>query len=408
MVIIIKVLYVTSRPPWPPHKGDQMIAFEQLRTLNKRHEIFLLSVYFEDIKSENIKIKMKDYCKDIYLIKISKFQSILRCLKTFVNLKPFQVNMYYNKKVQIEIDNLINNIKPDIIHVQTVRVASYFMKHPECKVIDMVDLLSLNMRRRAEQESIFRKLPFLLESLFLKRFERYVINHYDRFSLVSANDIQQEFNASEFLNRLVVNPNGTYMTPQIVCKYKREENEKSLIFHGNMQYFPNENGVLYFVKNIFPNIKKRHHDIKFYIVGKDPTNKINKLHDGKNVIVTGYVEDICDYLTKSLIGVYTLYSGTGMQNKILEALACGLPTVATPIALQGIPEISNDHLLLSRTDKEVIDNIELLINNVEIRNRLSTTAKKFVFESYTWNNNAKKLEEMWYSAIGQRNSNLSN
>ncbi|MCA1032038.1 glycosyltransferase family 4 protein [Bacillus timonensis] len=395
----MKVMYVTARPPYPPHKGDQLIAYEQLKQLQElKHKIYVVTFVDEMTESSYIYDHIKDYCEALITIPINKRDKMIGACKTVFNGKPLQINMFKNSQTQKIITQLYRNISPDIIHVQTTRMTDYFLHLHAPKVVDMIDALSLNMKRRAERENIVKAIAFRIEGILMKLYEKRVLKAYNKTLLVSAKD-------KEYLQDkdVVVNPNGTYITREHLKNYQGIEKEKIILFHGNMQYFPNVEAMMYFTKEIWPSIHKLYSDYRLFIVGKDPEAKIKELNGNQNIVVTGFVDDICPYLLRATLGVYPLRSGTGMQNKILEAQACGLPIVASARALQGIEGISEDEVYIAETNEEMIKGISELIEKSDLRKRLGEKSQTFVLENYSWQKNVRTLHATWVGAIYQFN-----
>lgn len=394
----MKILYVTLRPPYPPFKGDQLIAYNQIRQLSQMgYKVNLITFISNEDEESELKKNFDSYCNSIYCFKLNKLKILLNSLYMIINYKPIQVNMFYFAKIKKQVEKICFELNPDIIHIQTIRSAEYFKNIDKPKTIDLIDALSLNMKRRANNENILVRWIFRLESKLLYNYEKRVIDLYDKVILVSEND-KLYLNDSD----IEVNPNGTYINKDLLQKYAKIQKEKIIIFHGNMGYFPNVDAILTFVRDIWPVIVKRYPEYKFYIVGKDPIEKIRKLNGINNITVTGFVPDICEYLIKASIGVYPLNSGTGMQNKILEALACGLPSVATPLAIQGIKGITSNELYIANNKEEIINGLIQLIENEDLRIKYSKTGQSFIFKNYSWEKNALNLVRIWQEAIINR------
>lgn len=395
----MKILYVTARPPYPPYKGDQLISYEQIRNLSDEHyEIFLVSFIRNDKEKNFVIRELNPYCKKIFFIKINKLVIFLNLAKTLINLKPFEVNMYTNHSIIFKINKIYDDVKPDIIHIQTIRLGELLKDKKIPKVLDMIDILSLNMERRSLKEKCLLKYIFKIESKLLKRYEENIISKYNIIALVSRSDLYNSHLKNKKFN-IRINPNGTYINKEYLTRYESIEKENIIIFHGNMSYFPNIEAMIYFTNEIWPYIVDKYPEYKLFIVGKDPVNKIKKLNNTNNIVVTGFVKDICEYLCKARIGVYPLNSGTGMQNKILEALACGLPCIASNYAIQGIPDITVNDIIIANKKEEFINAIEYLINSDISRKKYATNGQNFVYNNYSWKTNVNNLKSMWESAF---------
>ncbi|WP_346916276.1 glycosyltransferase family 4 protein [Clostridium sp.] len=388
----MKVVYLTMRSPHEALKGDQLIAHNQLKSIYRKKDKIYLITFNEyskknKLSEEDIKKDLKNYCEEVYIIKQSNKKKIINALRVFINGKPIQVNMFFDMKIKKEILNIINNINPDIIHVQTIRGAEYVEDIDKPKTLDMIDLLSLNMERRAQKENIVLKPIFKLESSLLEKYEKKMIKIFDKIFLVSDKE-KQILNS----NNVVVNPNGVGRNNRMKNSNHKED---IIVFHGNMGYFPNAEAVNMFCKDIWPEVHKLYPNYKFYIVGNNPSQSVIKLGGKNNIVVTGFVENIYEYLDKAKIGVYPLSAGTGMQNKILEALISGLPTVTTKFAIQGIKDISNKETLICNTKEEIISNIKNLIENEDNRKNIAENGIEFVKDKFSWKRNCDILQNQW-------------
>jgi glycosyltransferase involved in cell wall biosynthesis len=391
-----KIVYMTGRHPWPPNKGDQLIAYNQIKLLSKDNEVYLIS--FPSKGSKEKVLEFEKCCREVEYINISKASMFFNALKTFVNKKPFQVNMFSNEREILRIQEAIARINPDIIHVQTIRMAEYgitkrgeqlYNDNNTRSVLDMIDLLSLNMNRRAEKEKGIKKWVMNLEGRLVENYEKKIGCIYDRTIFVSDYDASR----SKLENK-AVNPNGTYISREMITGYNMKK-KKQILFHGNMNYFPNAEGALYFAERIWPEIHKEHPDYNFVIAGRNPGRKIRSLKNNNGIILKIDVKDMVETLLESEIGVYILKSGTGLQNKILEALASGLPVVSTSIALNGIPGIKNDTVMTVDSDMEIIEAVDVLIDDAERRDRLSIKGKEFMKGRFTWQENISTLQKIW-------------
>ncbi|MGI8315846.1 glycosyltransferase [Halobacillus mangrovi] len=394
------VLYMSARPPYPPHKGDQLIAWEQIKQLKVNGDhVHLLTFAKTRKEKELIKKKLSPYCKEVIVFRMHPIPMLLRSLKTFYNFKPVQVNLFFNPKIKKRVMEIHRRLNPDVIHVQTVRMAEYVIDTNSPKCLDMIDALSLNMERRAQKEKKLIKPLFLLESRLMKRYEEVILKKFDRTTIVSESD-------KSYLNhpQIVVNPNGTSITKQHLASYPSMRKEKIILFHGNMQYYPNVEAVLDFVNEVWPHIHKAYPDYKFYIVGKDPVKRVTTLNGKDNVVVTGFVKDICIPLLQAQIGIYPMKSGTGMQNKIVEAMACGLPTIASPTALQGIAGRRGGELICTGNKEEMIAAVKQLIEKPELQERYAMRGQAFVRSHYSWEKNCNRLIKTWQEAERHRSS----
>ena len=146
----MKLIYLTSRFPYPINKGDKLRSYHQIKQLSSNCDIYLISLSDKLVKSSDVE-QLKNYCKEIYIYQISFFTRILNLLKTFINNRPFQVNYFYCSSIQKKIDANISHIKPDHIFCQLVRTALYVKdNHSIPKTLDYMDALSKGLERRIQ------------------------------------------------------------------------------------------------------------------------------------------------------------------------------------------------------------------------------------------------------------------
>jgi len=171
-----------------------------------------------------------------------------------------------------------------------------------------------------------------------------------------------------------------------------------------MSYFPNANAVQFFAEEIFPLVKRRVLGAKFLVVGQNPPGSVRRLAS-PDVVVTGTVPDIRPYYLKSVVAVSPVRFGSGTLNKVLEPMALGIPIVATPVGTEGLPIRSGEHLLIAESPADFADRVVELLNNPDLRRRLSSNALELVRTRYGWPQIASKLEQA-YGDIAQPNTRM--
>ena len=186
-------------------------------------------------------------------------------------------------------------------------------------------------------------------------------------------------------------PNGvdvSYFSPTEISASA----DPSIVFLGRMDYFPNIDGVCYFAENVLPLIRKKLPKVEFRVVGSNPTRKIRKLEQTPGIVVTGHVPDVRRYLQGGAVAVAPLRIARGTQNKILEAMAMGIPVIATPNAAKGIQAVAGRDLLVAETPHAFAEHVIRLLQNADVRRTLSETARKQVEKGHMWPASMKILD----------------
>ena len=206
------------------------------------------------------------------------------------------------------------------------------------------------------------------------------------------------------LDNLIVIPNGV---KEEVFKYLSTKELKSsegnwISFFGKMDYQPNEDAVLWFLKEVFPEILAKSHELKFYIIGINPTKKVKRL-ESDNIKVTGYLKNPYEILRKSKLIIIPLRFGAGIQNKILEAMALGKAIITSPIGAQGIKEAkSGEHFEVVKSANPEIwaEKINSLILDNQKKNNLGKKARLLIEENYRWEKIGQQLLRIIDELIG--------
>ncbi len=383
----MKILYLTARQPYPFIKGDQALAYHQIKELSKNHEIILVS--FCKSEGEVCKLEMSKYCKEMYLfddIPVMKLYSMIRfCL----NLKPLQVNMFNRKSVALIINNLQHDFNPDVIHVQTIRMAHYCDNFVKNKSIDLIDALSLNMYKRMSFTQNPLKLVWFLEYLLLKKYEKEVLKNFRKKFLVAKRD--WDYLGDE---EIIVNPLGVELEP---CDRSRRHlgNPVHILFHGNLSYYPNVEGALFLIKKVYPRLKEVHKEIRIILMGANPDKRLLK-EVSEDIQVTGFVKRREDYFKLTDIAIYPIFNATGLQSKVLEAMAAGIPSIISPECKNGIENLVDfEHVLVAESLEDYVTCFHKLIEDDNFRQSISEKSIEFVEKNHSWSKHVDILESTW-------------
>ena len=384
----MKILVLLSRFPYPLEKGDKLRAFHQIKELSKKHEIILIALSDEKVEKKSIEI-LSEFCSKIEVIRLPKLMIYWNLLMQllFTN-KSLQVAYFYNKNAQKQIDECLLKYQPDHIYCQLIRVTEYVRKSKIKKTLDFMDALARGMERRIEDAPFYFKWFLKIETTRLKRYEHIIFDDFDNKTIISEQDRALIVNINN--DNIQVVPNGVdYETYQI----KELPKEFDLIFTGNMAYPPNVASVVYLVNNIMPLLWKEKPAMKLVIVGAQPSSKVLKLKSDK-VIVTGWIEDISTYYAKSKIFIAPMQIGTGLQNKLLEAMAMKLPCITSSLANNALGATPNENILIGSNEKEYTQHIINLIDNHNFREQIAEKGYQFVTKNYTWEGSTAILENL--------------
>ncbi|MDR2868661.1 MAG: glycosyltransferase [Bacteroidales bacterium] len=385
----MKLIILLSRVPYPLEKGDKLRAFYQIKGLSQHHEIYLIALNDSKVHPD-AQENLQPFCKEIHILNLTIWTKMLHIFLAFFKKLPIQCGYFYSFAAQKKIDQLIHQIQPDLIYAQMVRVAEY-VKHKNIhKVIDFQDVLSKGMKRRAEKESGLYRFFFRFEYKRLLAYEKLLLPLFDRRTIITA--VDRNFIDYTPETAIDVIPNGVDFKR---FTYHGEEKEYDLIFTGNMSYPPNVIAAEYIVKQIVPQLQEQFPNLKTLICGANPASQVKALANEKGVFVTGWVDNISEYYAKSKIFIAPLTIGTGLQNKLLEAMAMQLPCITSPLAAAPL-EIAKEeqNFIICNTQTGFIDAITLLLTDKKNYQEIAQNGHHFVKNNYHWDAANERLNRI--------------
>jgi len=384
----MKLLVIASRIPFPLEKGDKLRIYHQVKELSKNNEVLLCCLHANEV-SDEAKSELQKICNQLAFIKLSKWKIPFNLFFAFFSSTPFQVAYFYQKKAQRKIDALIQSFKPDFIYAQLIRTSEY-VKHyyTYSKTIDYMDSFSKGMERRAKNSSIFPRLVFDSEARRLLRYENLIFDYFENHTIISKQDREQIWHENR--KEIAIIPNGldsAFFHP------KEQVKKYDLLFSGNMSYVPNVDAALYLANEIFPLVQKEIKGCRLLIAGANPHTKIAALRS-EAIHVSGWMDDIREAYWDSKVFVAPLRLGSGLQNKLLEAMATKTPSVTSPLANNALGAENNKEILIANSPQEFADHIVSLLKNKAKADLLAERAYEFVRSTYNWQKSSKALEEI--------------
>jgi glycosyltransferase involved in cell wall biosynthesis len=371
-------LILASRFPFPLEKGDKLRLFEQIKVLSQYHNIFLFCINETKVTPQQLH-KLTPFTKDIHIEVQSKEQAFWQTFRSLFSRIPFQVGYFYNKGVKQIVQSKVNDWKIDEVYCQLIRMAPYCIDLKIHKSIDFMDAMSFGIKNRINKEKGIKKWLYDWEYRRTKNYEKFCTQQFDRKYIISERDKK----VLDDSNILVV-PNG--VDYQFFKKNTEIEKKYQITFVGNMQYPPNIDAALYLAKKILPLLGS---DIKILIAGANPVKSIKELNAHPQIEVSGWLNDIRMAYWQSEILVAPLFSGAGLQNKILEAMACEIPCITTTIVNESLQAKNNSEILLANTPQEFHKHITSLLKDKN--QSLSINARKYVEQNYSWQKNTEIL-----------------
>lgn len=380
-----KLVVFTSRFPFPLEKGDKLRAYHQIKELSNSFEIHLFSITEHKVKSDHLE-ELKKYCKEVHTFHLSPLKKWFGAFVNLFDKKPIQVGYFYNWSIHKNVKRLLAQIKPDHIYTQLIRSSEYVKNYHDCpKTIDYMDALSKGLERRSETARGFKKWIFQLEYKRLMDYENSIFEYFENHTIISEQDRKFIFHKDK--EQITVVPNGVDTD---FFKVNSTTKSADLVFTGNMSYPPNITASKYIVNDILPLLEE---DVKIILAGANPSKEVLALQSNQ-VEVTGWVDDIRTSYTAAKVFVAPMFIGTGLQNKLLEAMAIGVPCITTTLANNALGAEENKEILIANDAQSFRSKIIELLQDEEKSATISENAKLFVEKNYDWKPVTRKLIEL--------------
>lgn len=377
---------LVSRFPYPLEKGDKLRAFHQLKELSKKFDVTLFALSNAEVPSDHLE-KVNEYCSEIIVHKQDLLQKIWNILRSAMNGNPFQVGYFYSSKGQKKIKSLLKESTYDHIYCQLIRMSEYVKnEHSIPKTLDYMDALSAGIQRRVAKQKPHKRWLFRSEAKRLKRYESLMFDFFENRTIISQQDQQLIMHPNS--QEIVCIPNGIDASFFEKISLKKSQD---FVFVGNMSYPPNVEAIAYIAEKILPKFPNK----TLLISGSSPSKKVKKIaSENPQIELTGWVDDIRHSYARGRIFLAPMMIGTGMQNKLLEAMAIGVPCITTPLANNPIGTKVNSEILVASTPEEFQNAINTLLNDEIKYIELQTNARSFVEHNHHWNKTTHRLVEL--------------
>ena len=395
----MKILFLSHRIPYPPNKGDKIRSFHILKFIAARGRIFLGSL-IDDPRDSNYPAALQHLCDSQCIEKINtKTKKIFSAASHLTN-KPATVSYFHNRKLQAWVDMVLNNNTIDIIFCFSSTMAEYIFRSSSWKTVGshrvqlLMDFCDMDSAKWLDYGQITPwplSVFFTKEGRLLQQYEQRIAKTFNACFFSSSRE-KELFHTVHHSGNIDILQNGVdldFFSP--AYPLQKHLNIPTLVFTGAMDYHVNIDGICWFVKKIWPEIKNKQKNVQLYIVGSNPVKDILNLAQIQDIHVTGYVEDIRKFYTMATVCIAPLRIARGIQNKVLEALAMAKPLVCTSSAFEGISAIPGKDLFVCDHPLDFAEQVLLLLSNQKLRQQTARNGRKCMEQLYSWESQLVKL-----------------
>ncbi|MEZ4826913.1 MAG: glycosyltransferase [Bacteroidia bacterium] len=386
----MKLMILTSRFPYPLEKGDKLRMYHLIKGISRYHEVVLCALTDQQVTGDHLEA-LKPFCKNIHVFPLRRADIILNLIRSVFQRQPFQTGYFFRKKIKKEINQVFENESPDVVFCQLIRMYRYTEGWKIPMLLDYMDCFSIGMHRRADQSPPWFRPFFRWEARRLARAEAIAAHMFSARTIISEQDRLLLPKTAQADTDIL--PNGID-TGFFSRNYQETSADCEVVFVGNLGYFPNVAAARFLVQKVMPQVWKQNPGARVLLAGARPSGEVMALGSDPRVSVSGWVDDIRSAYIRGKVFAAPLFSGSGQQNKILEAMAMGLPCITTPLVNNAIGAAQNTEILLADTAEGFAAGILKLIGDKQLHQSVSENGVSFVRDRFSWETSVEKLDEL--------------
>ena len=397
----LKILFLSPTVPFPLTDGGRIRVFNLLKQIARKNSVTLLALETQPTDAEGV-AELQQLGIRVHLVPNAQSLppiSLGTLLKAFLRRQPITVARYDLPAYCQKFRELIATGTFDLVHYEMFHTAQFHTETRLPSVLSQQNVDSEIWRRlRDETANPFYKLAYWTQHLTFQRYERVLSPKFDAVTCTSDIDaaVFQRHCAEDAIEII---PNGvdvTHYLPDFSAEVPAH-----LIYIGSMDWYPNEDAVSFFGDQVLPRIQARVPDVRFSIVGGNPSVRVQKLAERKGVVVTGRVPEIKPYFAEATVFVVPLRIGSGTRLKILEALAMGKAIVSTSVGAEGLDLKDGEEIFIADEPIVFADAVIRLLTDASLRRRAGEKGRARVERDYDWRSIGEKLHEVYTKILDE-------
>ena len=388
----MNILCITTNVPYPPTDGGRIATFEAIKHLALRgHKITVVAPINSHTEIEDV-TELTKYCT-LETVAMDTQNTYRGMLCNLFSPKPYTISKYHCNELLTKIKTIVGRKQFDIVNIDHLHMAYYGAIIKERFGLPIVlreqNVESTIMKRYCQALSNpIKKFYLWLQFKKLYSYESTIVEFFDRCFMITEVDKQRIENMNPKVKATVI-PAGvdtSYFHP-----FNVQIEPYSIISVGSMAWLPNVEGTRWFCSKVLPRIKKKLPESRVYIVGKNPPSSIHRLAS-ENIVITGFVKDVREYMAKAAVFIVPLKTGGGMRIKILNALAMGKAIVSTSVGCEGIDVENGKDILIADSEEDFANRTIELLEDSRKRTALGQEGLRLVRKKYQWEQIAEQME----------------
>lgn len=397
-VAVMHILFVV---PYAP-TAIRVRPYSLVRFLAQRGHTVTLATLWESTAEQQALVQLEAQGIRVITAPLSKPQKIHNVIRGWWRGLPIQAGFCESTVLLDQIQQFLASTSVDLVHVEHLRGAYYGLalahNQPAPVIWDSVDCISYLFEQAATRSrSLTGRIMTQIDLRRTRHYEGWLARQFGRVLVTSINDLVALQKLAGDIADIRVLSNGVdleYFAPTGMPYIP-----DTVVYSGKMSYHANVSAALYLAEEIMPLVWKHKPDVRLNIVGSKPPARIRRLAKDSRISVTGYVQDMRQPLRTAAVAVAPLLYGAGIQNKVLEAMACGTPVVATSLAVSALELQTGRDCLVADTPTTLAAAILEVLNSGALRARLSQSGRQFVETHHNWHHIIAQLEQHYQAVI---------
>ena len=398
----MRILYLAHRIPYPPNKGDKIRAYHQVRHLATEHDVDVCTL-FDDAADERHVADLERLGVRVHAHRLGYVGARARALWDLARGRTFSPGFFREPLLRETVAALLARDDYDVVVVFCSAMGDMlprrFVESDTPLLADYCDLDSAKWAALAPGQAAPLRVAFSAEARRLAAYETTLAERCERVVFATpaeADDfvaLHPEGQISEAARSVEVIPNGVDRT-RFDRGDRQPSSRPSLVFTGAMDYRPNHEAMTWFLKLVWPRVRALVADAELRIVGSRPPRTLREVDGRDGVTVTGRVPDVRPHIWRAWLAVAPLQVARGVQNKVLEAMAAGVPTIISPAASRGLSAIRGVETIVAETPGEWAESIARLLSDEEQRRQVATRALRYVEREHDWEAHGSRWSEL--------------
>jgi glycosyltransferase involved in cell wall biosynthesis len=384
----MKLLVISSWFPYPPDNGSKLRAYHLLHELSKRHAITLLS--FAEPGEEKSVDGLTGICQSVQTVPGNPFKAgRLKGVRGLFSPLPRSYLQTYSRAMQSLVDEAAG-LHDAAIGLQLGAALYLDRLRSIPRVFEEAEVTVLR-EQFASQRHPLKRLRYGLTWWKFARYMRRFVDRFEAATVVSDNERTQMARIGCDARRIAVIPNGVDAAD---LQIRRTPQPDMLIYPGAMTYSANYDAVRYFLAEVFPLVRRAHPEVKLAVTGSTKGVNLHTLPNREGVTFTGYLPDVKPVIAGSAACVVPLRIGGGTRLKIVQSMALGTPVVSTSKGAEGLAVTPEENILLADTPQCLAEQVLRILDNPDLRSRLSENGRQLIERQYTWDRIAQRLDAL--------------